>query len=202
MGTENHVMLHADTPQRGLALSELRVLRERVGLSQEELASQAGVTRAAIANLEHGISRARLSTANRLAEALHVTVDALADREPSVAEPRGVLSEYFQAAMQHAIYRRVGEPARTYAAIPGIPGLWARGWSREEAEDDLREALEWEVLTAVFAHRPLPAFDGVSLEIVEESKDAKAILYPESKALAEDPLVGLVDEPAQQAPQP
>ncbi len=194
MGSMSRAAPGQDTQQHGLALPELRALREHAGLSQEELASQAGITRAAIANLERGISRARPSTASRLAEALHVTVDALADKEPPVAKSRGILSEYFQAAMRHAVYRRVGEPARIYAAIPGIPGLWARGWSREEAEQDLREALEWEVLTAVFAHRPLPAFDGVSLEIVEEAKDSRTVLYPEAVVSADNPLAGLADE--------
>ena|SRR5579885_3480504 len=103
MGNMSRAVPDQDTQRHGLALPELRALRERGGLSQEDLASRAGITRAAIANLERGISRARPSTANRLAEALHVTLNVLAGREPLVAEPRGVLSKYFQAAMRHAI---------------------------------------------------------------------------------------------------
>ena len=169
--------------QRGLALSALRDVRERRGLSQEALAEKAGMTRTAIANLERGVSRARPSSAYHLAEALQVYVDTLTGAlslpgdEPK--EPHGILADYFDAAMRHAIYRRVrAEQERVYGAIPGIPGLWARGFTRAEAERDLREALEWWVLTAVFEHQPLPAFDSVSLEIVEESKSGTTVVYP------------------------
>jgi transcriptional regulator with XRE-family HTH domain len=169
--------------RRGLALSALRDVRERRGMSQEELAEKAGMTRTAIANLERGISRARPSSAYHLAEALQVYVDTLTGALPlpgdEPKEPHGILADYFEAAMRHAIYRRVrGEQERVYGAIPGISGLWARGFTREEAEHDLREALEWWVLTAVFEHQPLPAFDGVSLEIAEESKSGTTVVYP------------------------
>jgi predicted RNase H-like HicB family nuclease len=89
-----------------------------------------------------------------------------------------VLSAYLDTAMRHAVFQRAGEQQRVYAAIPGITGLWARGRTREEVETDLREALEWWVLTAIFEHQPLPAFDGVSLEIVEEGRDGATVLYP------------------------
>lgn len=181
---------------RGLALSGLRATRERRALSQEQLAERAGLTRAAIANLEHGTSRARPSTATRLAEALQVHVDVLTGQLPLPGDepqaPDGVLSGYFAAAMRRAVYRHVrGEQERVYAAIPGIQGLWARGFTREGAERDLREALEWFVLTAVFDHRPLPAFDGVSLEIVEESKEGSVVVYPVAAADSASPLDGL-----------
>lgn len=168
--------------QRGLALTALRDVRERRGLSQEELAEKAGLTRTAIANLERGVSRARPSSAYHLAEALQVYVDTLTGALPlpgdEPKEPHGILSDYCDAAMRHAIYRRAGEQERVYGAIPGIAPLWARGFTREEAERELREVLEWWVLTEVFEHQPLPAFDGVSLEIVEESKSGTTVVYP------------------------
>jgi len=167
---------------RGLALPALRTLRERHGLSQTELAEQSGVTRATIASLEHGDSRARPSNALRLAQALRVALEVLTGEEPFVeaapGELDGVFSLYFAAAMRHVVFRQVGEQQRIYAAIPGMPGLWARGETHEEAEHDLREALEWFTLTCVFEHRPLPAFDGVSLEIAQESKNGRETLYP------------------------
>jgi transcriptional regulator with XRE-family HTH domain len=185
--------------QRGLALSALRDVRERRGMSQEELAEKAGMTRAAIANLERGVSRARPSSAYHLAEALQVYVDTLTGALPlpgdEPKEPHGILSEYFEAAMRHAIYRRAGEQQRVYGAIPGIEALWARGFTREEAERELRETLEWWVLTAVFEHQPLPAFDGVSLEIVEESKSGTAVVYPMAAPSAASFLDGVDAEP-------
>lgn len=186
--------------QRGLALPALRDIRERRGLTQEELAERAGMTRAAIANLEHGVSRARPSSAYRLAEALQVYVDVLRGELPlpgdEPQEPQGVLTEYFEAAMRHAVYRRVrAEQERVYGAIPGISGLWARGFTREETERDLREALEWFVLTAVFDHRPLPAYDGVSLEIGQESRSGTTIMYPVAEPSEASFLEGADGEP-------
>lgn len=187
------------TGQRGLALPILRAVRERRGMTQEELAERAGMTRAAVANLERGVSRARPSSAYRLAEALQVYTDVLTGALPlpgdEPTEPRGALTEYFEAAMRHAIYRHVGgEQERVYAAIPGVSGIWARGYTREEAERDLREALEWFVLTAIFEHRPLPRYDDASLEIVEESKNGTVVVYPEAERTEASFLDGIEAE--------
>ncbi len=38
------------------------------------------------------------------------------------------------------------------------------------------------MITSVFDHRPLPAFDGVSLEIAEESAAGTTISYPVAPA--------------------
>ena len=200
-------MQHAEGAPRGIALPALREVRERVGLSQDELATQAGLTRTAVANLERGTSHARPSNARRLAEALHVSVDVLAgnastfsNATPSAEQPQaGVLSAYLDAAMRHAVFRRAGEQQRIYVAIQGIPGLWARGHTRDEAARDLREALEWWVLTSVFEHRPLPAFDGLSLEIEEEGADGIRTLYPVAAPDDTDPLATLGPD-AQPAP--
>ncbi len=185
----------------GLALPALRAVRERRGLSQTQLAEQSGVTRATITSLEHGASRARPSNALRLAQALRVALEVLTGEEPLVeaapGEVDGVFSLYFAAAMRHVVFRQAGEQQRVYAAIPGIPGLWARGETREEAERDLREALEWFTLTCVFEHRPLPAFDGVSLEIVQESKGGREVLYPVVPP-SDESFLNHVDDQAQQ----
>lgn len=179
--------MEINSDRRGLALPALRTVRERLGLSQQELATQAAMTRTAVANLERGASRARPSSAYRLAEALGVSVDVLAGRTPILTSPsadeaqEGVLSAYFTAAMRHVVYHRAGEQQRIYATIPGIAGLWARGRTREEAARDLREALEWWVLTSLFEHRPLPAFGAASLEIAEESAAGRRIVYPAAR---------------------
>ncbi len=186
--------MEMDKDGRGLALPALREVRERLGLSQQELATQAAMTRTAVANLERGVSRARSSSAYRLAEALGVSVDVLAGRTPTPTNPsadeehEGVLSAYFATAMRHVVYHRAGEQQRIYATIPGITGLWARGRTREEAARDLREALEWWVLTALFEHRPLPAFGAASLEIAEESAAGRRVVYPAAR-----PDDGLID---------
>jgi transcriptional regulator with XRE-family HTH domain len=176
--------LDTGTPEpkaRGLALPALRAMRERRGLTQEELAHRADLSRTVIAKLESGTSHARPMNALRLAQALGIPLDVLRGctplPTPSEEEQEGVLSEYFAAAMRHATYRRVGAK-HLYGAILGMPGLWARGYTREEVERELRGALEWWVLTAVFAHRPLPTYDNASLEITAEDVQGERVLYP------------------------
>jgi len=54
----------------------IKELREKSGLSQEELATKSGVSRATISNLENGSSRATSTkTLNKIAQALGTTVD-------------------------------------------------------------------------------------------------------------------------------
>jgi transcriptional regulator with XRE-family HTH domain len=52
--------------------AHLRKLRERCGLTQEELAARAGLHVTHISLLEHGKRSARLETLERLAKALRV----------------------------------------------------------------------------------------------------------------------------------
>ncbi len=54
-------------------LGRLRELRDRAMLSQEELARQAGVSRATVADLEAGKRGAQAATGRKLAEALGVS---------------------------------------------------------------------------------------------------------------------------------
>jgi len=162
-----------------LALDSLRQARERRGLTQEQLAARAGMTRAAIANLERGMSRARVTSATRLAEVLGVSLEVLSGQQPipmDEAGDNGVLTDYLVAAMRQAVYRHVGE-RHIYATVPGMPGLWARGATHDKAARDLRQALEWWVLTAVFEHRALPAYDDASLQIIEEDAAGERVVY-------------------------
>jgi transcriptional regulator with XRE-family HTH domain len=56
---------------------KLKALRERRGLSQEELAKRAGISRTYLARLETARQDPRLSTLEKLAKALKVTVAEL-----------------------------------------------------------------------------------------------------------------------------
>ncbi len=53
-------------------LGRLRAIRERAALTQQELKEKSGVAASTISDLETGRSKARISTARRLAEALGV----------------------------------------------------------------------------------------------------------------------------------
>lgn len=59
--------------------SPLRVYRELRGLTQAVLASNAGVSRVTVAEIETGRKQGSVSTLRRLADALNVTLDDLAE---------------------------------------------------------------------------------------------------------------------------
>ena len=69
----------------------LRALRRARGLSQEELAHQAGIDRTYISALERNVYNASIDVVDRLAEVLDVDVTELLKR-PS-ADPQGSRSE-------------------------------------------------------------------------------------------------------------
>ena len=69
--------------------NDLRVRRAQAGLSQQELAVRAGISRQAFAAVESGKSAPSTSVALRLARALNTTVEnlfSLADELPPVME--------------------------------------------------------------------------------------------------------------------
>jgi ribosome-binding protein aMBF1 (putative translation factor) len=63
---------------------EVRALREAMGLSQRELAERMGTTQSVIARLEGGGSRPSLTTLERIAEALGMTIE-VHFKEPEAA---------------------------------------------------------------------------------------------------------------------
>ena len=65
----------------------LKELREKAGLTQEELGSRIGKTKTAISNIESGRNGARLSTLNLIAQALGVEVQDILSEAKSNAEP-------------------------------------------------------------------------------------------------------------------
>lgn len=64
-----------------MRLTRLREWRERKDLTQQRLADESGISQDAISNYETGRRGARFSTARRLAQALGVGVEELADAE-------------------------------------------------------------------------------------------------------------------------
>ncbi|MAW88277.1 MAG: transcriptional regulator [Phyllobacteriaceae bacterium] len=69
----------------------LRALRQAKGLSQEELAHQAGIDRTYISALERNVYNASIDVVDRLAEVLGVEAAELLKR--SSADPQGSKSE-------------------------------------------------------------------------------------------------------------
>lgn len=67
-----------------MKLSRLRDLREKRGMSQQELSERSGVSRDGISHYENGTREARPSTARKLAETLEVEVQDLRDTAQKV----------------------------------------------------------------------------------------------------------------------
>jgi transcriptional regulator with XRE-family HTH domain len=63
-------------PSRGVRVPQLRFYRERLALSQQDLADKAGVGRSTVARGEHD-EEIRVSSVRRLARALRVTPQQL-----------------------------------------------------------------------------------------------------------------------------
>ncbi len=55
--------------------TKIRQLRERKGLTQEELAEKAGVARRTVANIELGAFNPKLETVNDIVEAMDATIE-------------------------------------------------------------------------------------------------------------------------------
>ena len=64
-----------------MELPGLRAVRERVLLTQRELAAKAGLTQATVQKIETGASKARISTVRKLAAALGVPAAELTGRD-------------------------------------------------------------------------------------------------------------------------
>jgi transcriptional regulator with XRE-family HTH domain len=65
-------------------LVRLRQVRERLFVTQAELAARTGIAEATLSRIENGLQRPRISTVRKIAEALGVRPDELIDWE---AEP-------------------------------------------------------------------------------------------------------------------
>lgn len=68
--------------------NRIAAFREKVGLTQEELAAKVGMSPYAISNIERGTRAPRIHEAQRIAEALGRTTDEVFPRERKKAAAR------------------------------------------------------------------------------------------------------------------
>jgi predicted RNase H-like HicB family nuclease/lambda repressor-like predicted transcriptional regulator len=113
-------------------LLQLREIRERGSLTQQELAKKSGVGRATIASLEAGYRRAQPKTARRLAAALGVDPAELYSRtRPAEIPGVGPLT---------TIYEHTHD-GWWVVSVPEIPGAVSQGRTREEAREMIQDAV-------------------------------------------------------------
>jgi transcriptional regulator with XRE-family HTH domain len=92
---------------------KLAELREQFGMTQQDLATAAGVAQATISRIERGVlPQPKLDVLRRLAEALHVTVDYLADRTEEMS-PSDVVSADPRAQAIFRGYQDLSEEQKT-----------------------------------------------------------------------------------------
>ncbi len=78
-----------------------------------------------------------------------------------------MITEYVRAALGKAHYEIVEDDHSYYGEILGFEGVWANASTLEECRRQLEEVLESWILLRVHERLPLPAVDGLVLEVSE-----------------------------------
>jgi predicted RNase H-like HicB family nuclease len=77
-----------------------------------------------------------------------------------------MIIEYCQKALEKAEYKKL-EDGTWFAEIPGFRGVWASGKSIEECRKELITVLEEWLVLKLRDKDPIPAVDGLEVEIKE-----------------------------------
>jgi len=77
-----------------------------------------------------------------------------------------MIIEYCQKALEKAEYKKL-EDGTWFAEIPGFRGVWANGENVEECRKELITVLEEWLVIKLRDKDPIPAVDGLKVEIKE-----------------------------------
>jgi len=77
-----------------------------------------------------------------------------------------MIIDYCQKALEKAEYKKL-EDGTWFAEIPGFRGVWAHGKSVEECRKELITVLEEWLVLKLRDKDPIPAVDGLKVEIKE-----------------------------------
>ncbi|MEZ8222027.1 HicB_like antitoxin of toxin-antitoxin system [Candidatus Fervidibacteria bacterium JGI MDM2 JNZ-1-D12] len=75
------------------------------------------------------------------------------------------LREYVQEALKNAVYEKGEVLDVVVAEVPDLPGCFAQGRNFEEAREDLIDAIELWVLSALIDGDEIPAINGCRLAV-------------------------------------
>jgi transcriptional regulator with XRE-family HTH domain len=106
------LQVNGEPRRANVQLSRLRDLREKRGMSQQDLSERSGVSRDGISHYENGTREARPSTARKLAEALEVEVQDLMDTAQKVEVTVGSLDQ--NGVFEGEILRFTGQLVDAY----------------------------------------------------------------------------------------
>ena len=146
--------------------SEIRKIRKELGITQEELAKRAGVTQAYIAKLETGKVDPRLSTLNRILQALHECKRAQLTARDVMSSP--VLSVKPYETVENVI-KLMNE--HNISQIPVISGSKVVGSVTEKTL--VRQSLEYE---DIYGRKVMEVMEE-PFPIVNEDEDLEVVKY-------------------------
>jgi predicted RNase H-like HicB family nuclease len=72
-----------------------------------------------------------------------------------------LLDDYIDAALKTARFERIEKGTRVYAELPGFPGAWADGKTRDEAAKTLHHVLKGWIELQLERGQRLPRLKGV-----------------------------------------
>lgn len=76
-----------------------------------------------------------------------------------------MLREYMRGAMGRARYGILEEDGSYYGEVPGFEGVSANADALEDCREELEEALEEWVLFRISRNLPIPAVNGIDLQV-------------------------------------
>lgn len=117
---------------------KVRIARNRLNLSQQELAELTGVSQRSIASYELGTSSPRMGTLRALAEALHVSTRYLAD--DTVTDPTFGTEEGRYVENVRSLYGKKAA-SEVEELLTRSTALFAGGDLSQQAKDDFFEAM-------------------------------------------------------------
>jgi predicted RNase H-like HicB family nuclease len=77
------------------------------------------------------------------------------------------INQYIAEALRRAHYELLENGEGFFGSIPQLTGVWAQASTLEECREELKSALEDWLLFSLSRHDPIPAMDGIDLEIRE-----------------------------------
>lgn len=76
-----------------------------------------------------------------------------------------MLTTYIEAALDRATCEWLPDDGVFYCEIAEVPGVWGSGDNEAAARADLQDVLEGWIVLGLTQRQPIPALDGVGLEI-------------------------------------
>ena len=94
------------------------------------------------------------------------------------------LREYVQEALKNAVYEKDTEVDAVAAWIPDLPGCFVQGRTFEEAREDLIDAIELWVMSALMDGDEIPVINGCRLAVTAQRGKASGAVKRKAHARA------------------